>query len=108
RTRISCPQLEPDRFVCAVGDEMIGDVAERHNDIRSVLARAARDGPGWRDLLAIYDTSRSAREAPPHLLLVGRVDVVALTDIDRDGETCVRVVRDGETLRLAHFRPTAL
>ena len=75
----------------------------------SLSMRFAADGTGPEggQLLAVDHVTRGAREATAEFLLVGRMDVVAVADIDGHGEAAARVFVHHFTLHLAQFRPTA-
>mgnify|MGYP000497860425 CR=1 FL=1 len=65
-------------------DEPTAEARELDLDRVALHAVAAVHGPGEHDVLPVRHAPRGERQAPAHLLLVARVDVVRVADVDGD------------------------
>src|SRR5258706_2530259 len=81
------------------------DSSERENDLRTGDRRATQHRPGRGDLTVIHVTECPARHALTQVEFVPRMNVVRLSDIDRNDQASLRGVECRSSLGLAHVAP---
>ena len=91
---------------------MTSSLPSKSPSVTSHAADGALRGPGLRarrrDLLAEHHVPRGARQAPADFLLVGRMDVVAIADVDGHRQTGIAVRGHRAPLRIAQPRPATI
>src|SRR5690606_25115475 len=108
RTGLRAAKLESVRMRAAVRDEPAVHVLEIDDDRIADTSRTHGCGTRWRNRFTVDHVPSRAREPITDLLLVRRMNVPAIAEIDRDREARVAIVLDGKALRFAQARPPAL
>src|SRR5687768_13463718 len=84
-------KLEADRLFATVDHQSRSSIRESHHHLPARAARVYGRRPEGDNVLTMNEPASGKSEPSAHLLFVGRVDVITITDVHRYSQCCMRI-----------------